>query len=149
VTQGRYADPRAVRYLTDTLVARARKAARYWFERVTPLDDFVVGDDGALCFRDLLVAHGLTRDTATAMRYGARALDYAGRPVAWTPTLEAAPTGRGGACVRSLPAVADHDGYTIVELHVERPRGRRLAPVSVHVARAPQTGRLRVIGVRR
>ena len=37
-------DPRARAYLIDTLVARQRKTARYWFARVSPLDSFEVDD---------------------------------------------------------------------------------------------------------
>lgn len=54
-----YEDPRAVPYLQNVLVERRDKIARYWFDRVAPLDFFHV-QDGALRFRDLALDLGLT-----------------------------------------------------------------------------------------
>jgi len=54
-----YEDPRAVQYLTQTLIERRDTIARYWFSRVAPLDFFHV-QDGALQFRDLALDLGLT-----------------------------------------------------------------------------------------
>jgi len=54
-----YEDPRAVQYLTQTLIERRDTIARYWFSRVAPLDFFQV-QGGALRFRDLALDLGLT-----------------------------------------------------------------------------------------
>src|SRR5205085_12364741 len=41
IETAQYSDPRASQYMLDTLVARQRATARYWFDRVAPLDAFV------------------------------------------------------------------------------------------------------------
>lgn len=53
-----YEDPRAPEYLFRTLRERRDKIARYWFDRVAPLDFFQV-KNGALEFRDLAVDIGI------------------------------------------------------------------------------------------
>jgi hypothetical protein len=54
-----YEDPRAPGYLRKTLIERRDKVARYWFDRVAPLDFFHV-ENGVLRFRDLAMDLGLT-----------------------------------------------------------------------------------------
>ena len=46
VEQARYSDPRATDYMTRILIERQRKTARYWFDRVNPLDGFEVSKLG-------------------------------------------------------------------------------------------------------
>jgi len=147
VEQGRYSDPRAVAYLTDTLVKRQRKTARYWFERVNPLDRFAVQRSGGgdeLCFDDLTVKHQL--DGAPA-RYHGRAFDYEGRSLEWRAT--SAPPVAGRTCVENLPRSPSRNGYLIVELRTERRGLAELPPTLVHLAVDPRSGHLRVIGLRR
>ena len=48
--------PRAVEYLTDTLVARQRATEAYWYARVNPLDRFAMNGD-ALCFETSRFRH--------------------------------------------------------------------------------------------
>lgn len=55
-----YEDPRARTYLARVLRERRDKIARYWFERIAPLDFFDVAD-GALRFHDLAVDTRLER----------------------------------------------------------------------------------------
>jgi len=55
-----YEDPRAPVYLFQVLHERRDKVARYWFDRVAPLDYFEVRD-GVLRFHDLAVDVGLTQ----------------------------------------------------------------------------------------
>lgn len=52
-----YEDPRARDYLQKMLVQRRDKIARYWFEKVAPLDFFQV-ERGTLLFHDLAVDLG-------------------------------------------------------------------------------------------
>ena len=52
-----YQDPRARDYLRRMLVQRRDKIARYWFDRVAPLDFFQV-EGGTLLFHDLAVDLG-------------------------------------------------------------------------------------------
>jgi hypothetical protein len=148
VEAGQYDDPRAVDYLTETLVGRQRVTARYWLDRTSPLDDFTVErtDDGdeRLCYRDLVTAHRLDPERAPR-RYLASAFDFAGAPLGDVAVERAA--GRGRRCTGPLPRATDHDGYTIVSLEVEA--GERALPaVEVHLAR-DASARLRVIGVER
>jgi hypothetical protein len=65
VEAAHYEDPRARDYLVRNLIVRRDKIARYWFDRVAPLDFFSV-QDGVLSFSDLAVDIGLV---------GARAYD--------------------------------------------------------------------------
>ncbi|HTE50525.1 MAG TPA: hypothetical protein VK698_06640 [Kofleriaceae bacterium] len=147
VEQGQFSDPRAVPYLTETLIQRQRKTARYWFALVNPLDRFEVsrGDRGArLCFEDLTVRYKLDGEPT---HYSARAFDYDGQALDWTGRAVPGPDGR--ACVEGVRPAASHDGYTVIELRTER-RGADLPPTLIHIAAERRGGgRLRVIGLRR
>jgi hypothetical protein len=59
VDAAHFEDPRAVDFLTRSLIERRDKTARFWFARVAPLDFFEVRD-GALRFHDLSADLGLT-----------------------------------------------------------------------------------------
>lgn len=52
VETGQFTDPRALEYLTATLVKRRDQIGRYYFERVLPLDRFAI-QNGVLHFEDL------------------------------------------------------------------------------------------------
>jgi len=58
VQAARYEDPRATRFLIESLIQRRDKIARYWFGRVAPLDFFTV-DESTLRFHDLATDLGL------------------------------------------------------------------------------------------
>ncbi len=138
VEAGRFTDPRAVEYITDTLVARQRKTAAYWYDRVNPLDHFAVDD--ALCFDDLAIAQGYVAGETTT--YSITPRDTEGRPVGMTAAL---PAGPGGRTCTALPALdGSREGYTIFE--VTTVRARMHGTTYVHVARDP-SGVPRVIGV--
>jgi hypothetical protein len=136
VTAGRLTDPVAERYLVDTLVARQRMTAAYWFERASPLDDSVAG--GRLCVTDLALRYQLTRATTRYTIYGYGA---DGKLIATTP-VSADSSGR--ACSASLPLAPGADRYTIYR--VESSRGTPAIQIYVadDPARAP-----RVIGIHR
>ncbi len=57
----RYEDPRASSYIRQVLIERRDKVARYWFQRIAPLDFFYV-ENGALRFHDLAVDLGLAKE---------------------------------------------------------------------------------------
>lgn len=80
-----FEDPRAKPYLLDALTERRDKVARFWFERVAPLDFFHV-DGGLLRFRDLAVDRRLEAPRA----YEARILLENGERRDMTITLPAA-----------------------------------------------------------
>ncbi|MEO7095036.1 MAG: hypothetical protein ABI175_17385, partial [Polyangiales bacterium] len=53
VEEAKFTDPRAAKYMIDTLLYRQRKTGRYWFDRVAPLDAFAIetpADKPMLCF---------------------------------------------------------------------------------------------------
>ncbi len=143
VEAGRFSDPRAVDYLTDTLVARQHATAAYWFARVDPLDRFEVGASDTLCFDDLAVRYQLI--DGAAAHYAIDAFDGDGRALG--PRVELAATSDGHACTAQLAlAPRDHAaGYTILRLTSTRPGFS--GETFVHVAREPRAGALRVIGV--
>ena len=133
VEAAHYTEPLATEYLTDTIVARQRKTAEYWFARVNPLDGFHMSG-AQLCFDDLAVKYRITAEPTT---YAATTFDRDGTQLASSTSPE--------TCTRALALGHDTDAYTIVELQTQRDdyAGRTL----VHIARNRSTGELRVIGV--
>ena len=142
VESGRLSDPRAVEYLTDTLVARQRATARYWFARVNPLDRFTAAADASLCFDDLALVYQLG-SSADATRYRVTTYDVDGRPLGWTGSTEPGRDGR--ACTAPLELAVAFGGYTIVRVQTLRPDFA--GETFVHIARDPASGAPRVIGI--
>jgi hypothetical protein len=141
VDTGRLSDPKAADYLVDTLVARQRATARYWFWRVNPLDGFTA-DATEVCFDDLLLTHKLGAVTDRT-RYRIRTYDRGGHALATDRTVLADPSGR--TCTAELALAPGDDGYTIVRL--DTARLWFTGTTYVHLARDPDTGAPRVIGI--
>jgi hypothetical protein len=144
VEEAQFSDPRSAAYLTTTLIRRQRITARYWFDRVAPLDAFTVehAANGTLnlCFTDLAFWYRLdTRPTT----YALDAFDHDANPTAFPRELAASNTGR--TCTLNLPR--SPDGYTIVRLRVRR-GAVEMPAVEVHLGSAP-SGHATVIGLRR
>lgn len=62
VKEGQYSDPEVEKYIADTLIKRREKIGRYWYSKVSPLDRFVLKEEGGsvnLHFTDLGVSGGL------------------------------------------------------------------------------------------
>lgn len=140
VEEARFSDPGASAYLLETLIARQRATARYWFDRVAPLDAFAVEGD-ALAFIDLLLAYRL-RDVTT--RYIVESFDRSGHRLGEPRIADRTLDGTVRVDFAVSPAT---DAYTMVRIRVLR-ESRAMSPVDVHVARAGG-GQLRVIGLRR
>ena len=145
VASMRLSDPRAVDYLTRTLIERQRATARHAFSQVNPLDRFEVVSTAAgpvVCFADLLLTHGLdtVHDQTT---YTSTSFDRAGRVIGASRTRRAA--SRGHSCTAPFVVAREPDRYTIVRIETTRPNFVRAT--LVHVARAPDTGQLRVLGI--
>lgn len=137
---GQFEDPRAIDYLVGVLVGRQRKTARYWFDRIAPIDAPRF-EHGRLCVRDLAVAH----DLATAPRsYAATIYDWHGT-VLGTAAAEPAHAD-GTVCIADLRYGAARGGYTIVRLDVTG-GARRLPSVEVHIVAGPRAPR--VVGIER
>jgi hypothetical protein len=144
VETGKLSDPRSVEYVTDTLVARQRATAAYWFARVNPLDRFAAYHD-RVCFDDLAITYDFAPSATT--RYAITRYDRDGRELARTATdaltsVAASPDGR--TCIPlSLPA--GRDGYAIVRVTTTRPDFT--GSTDAHIARDPASGAPRVIGI--
>jgi len=144
VEEARFSDPRAARYMVDTLVARQRKVAQYWFAKVSPLDHFIVtpGSTGfvTLCFDDLALTYGIERVSG---RYQISVYDRASRAV---PGGSLVSSVAGHTCLE-VPVAAGADHYTIVRIAAQR-GGRTRPAVRVHLAQTTR-GVIEVIGLRR
>ncbi|HEY5950844.1 MAG TPA: hypothetical protein VIV40_35370 [Kofleriaceae bacterium] len=132
-------DPRAAAWLVEALIARQRKTAKYWFERVNPLDEFKATDRG-LCFKDLSIIYSFAQARAT--HYRATFFDRNGKRLARGQRFE--PNTSGVTC-SPLQLSAGHEGYTIVRLDTTRPGFA--GSTYVHVARDERTLAPRVIGI--
>jgi len=140
VEAGQFSDPRAVEYLTDTLVARQRATEAYWFSRVNPLVDFAADED-SVCFDDLAIDVGLV--PAAATRYEVTSYDARMRPLGGVAAVGAAAS--GPTCTPPLAKSTAGDGYTIVK--IETRRSGFSGHTFVHLARDPSSGAWHVIGV--
>lgn len=138
VAAGQLSDPRAVRWLTEALIARQRMTAAYWFERVNPLDEFRVTTN-RLCFDDLAIVYAFRPPAGT--HYALTFFDRNEQRVATTTTE---PSTRGVACA-PLHLSNGAEGYTIVRIVTTRPGF--VGATYVHVARDRRTGAPRVIGI--
>jgi hypothetical protein len=138
VDAAKLSDARAAAWLVDALIIRQRKTARYWFDRVNPVDEIVANERG-LCFKDLAIAYAMA--DAALTRYTLAYFDRKGKRVA-SETLAATRT--GGACA-PLRLAPNDDGYTIVRVTTTRPSFKR--STFVYVARDESTSAPRVIGI--
>jgi hypothetical protein len=132
VDAGRLTDPKAAEYITDTLVARQRATARFWFERTSALDGFAFAN-GELCFDDLLRKHALSAAAAT---YTLAVFDEAGKQVTQHAPLLA-------KSARTCSSVTLED-YSIIRITTKRLGTAH--DIYVHVARDAGP---RVIGIYR
>ncbi len=138
VDSARFSDARAASWLVDALIARQRITARYWFERVNPLDEFTI-DGETLCFKDLYLAHAFA--PARTSSYALSFFDGAGHRIG-DQQIRARD---GGVSCAPAPLARDGDGYTIVRIDTTRPRFT--GTTYIHLARAPTTNAPRVIGI--
>ena len=149
VLAAQFADPRATDALTDILLARRDKTARYWLARVNPLRDFTLASTAEnrarLCFVDLELDERVNPRARPETVYRAEVFDEAGRSLARLPDARA--TGRDG-CLPELAIASDREGYTIVRIHTLR-AGRARPAVEVHLARDPVANLPRIIGISR
>lgn len=138
VDTAKLTDPRAAAWLVDAIIARQRKTAGYWFQRVNPLDEISVADD-TLCFKDLAIAHAFAH--AQTSHYTLTLYRRDGTPLG---SVQAAAAGSGVTCTKVRLADGP-EAYTIVRIDTMRPRFK--GTTYVHLARAPETGAPRVIGI--
>lgn len=147
VAEGKYHDPRAAEYVIRMLEARRDKIARFWFDRVPPLD-FFTWREGTLRFRDLGVERELYPGTSPRYRLRAAGCDVERHAGTWSDWNEVA---EPAADLAALTAMSTGDGrrdaerpFLVVEAQVDRGHGFSRA-VRIYVA--PASGR--VIAVER
>ena len=134
VDQGRYRDARTAEYMTRTLAERRDKICRYWFDRVAPLDFFVVRGD-ELVWQDLGLRNGLHENSRYRARVRGVGADREGDDAPWQSIA--------GTAVR-LDSVGGASAFLEIETQVDR--GEGFGPsVRCYVARASG----RVVEVRR
>ena len=72
VEKADYPDPEAAEYLLQNIIERRDKTGRYWFDKVCPLDNFIIENSKVgsqvLYFKDIAIETGLESD-GTAYRY--------------------------------------------------------------------------------
>ena len=144
VEAGRFSDPRAIEYLTDTLVARQRATVAYWFARVNPLDHFSVDstqNHHEICFDDLAITAHLVPSNLT--RYAITSYDFAGRQL----DARANVAGNGGHTCAALHLEHRADDSRYIIVRISTMRSSFAGDTFVHVARDPRTQTAHVIGV--
>lgn len=137
VEQGQYRDAATTDYMVRTLAERREKICRYWFDRVAPLDFFVVRGPN-LFWQDLGLRNEVYPRTA---RYRARvrAVD-AGRDGPAAEWIEL------GTTSVALDVQRATDQWPFLEVEVQVDRGEGFGPgVRCYVARASR----RVVEVQR
>ncbi len=137
VAQGAYRNPTAAEYVARVLGERRDKIARYWFERVPPLDFFRIVDS-VFRFQDLAVERGISPETAR-YRLRAAATSATRRVAEWTEWIALDRTELPFDRILGSANVARHgaDAFPFLAIDVEVNRGNRWSdPVRVFVARA-------------
>ena len=135
VAEGKYPDPEAARYISRTLAERRDKIARYFFDRVSPLDFFRY-EDGILQFHDLGAERGIYPGQTPRYRYRVAAVtperDRAGR-TGWIETAQRAIDIVGSG---TLEATSPSE-YPFVQVELQANFGERwIQSVTVYAARA-------------
>ncbi|MBA2541106.1 MAG: hypothetical protein H0V17_15810 [Deltaproteobacteria bacterium] len=137
IEAGRFTDPRAAPTLLEAMIARQRTTARYWFQRVSPVDEIVV-DGARMCFVDLAMRHRLEAAPAS---FTVGSYDATGRATA--APVKTVSDADGKACVAVTPGNGEAH-YTI--LRIDSSRG--VPGTLVHIAE-DAGGKQRVIGIHR
>jgi hypothetical protein len=143
VEAARLSDPRAVEWLTDAIIARQRKTARYWFWKVNPLDGFATSgrtDARQVCFQDLAIAYAFApaRDTTYTVTSYTRTNRRIG-------SVNVRALDGGASCAPIQVALDDPESYTIVRIETRRPDFK--GSTYVHIAQEPHSSAMRVIGI--
>ena len=138
VATGKYRNPDAARWIARGMAERRDKIARYWFDRVPPLDFFAF-DQGALRFRDLGVERGIYLDNTSAYRIRVAACNAERGKAAWSAWIDNErpefDLGAGPAAEAIAREDAARRPFVAVEASVGR-SGKWSDPVRVYVARA-------------
>jgi len=143
VEQGAYEDPRAIDYLTRTLLERQLATGRAWFSRVSPLDQFAIDDAARLSFA---TSRSSTSAIRPVTRYVARSVRLR-RPRARVARRCRRRSPRELAGAARLPR--PHDGYTIVRAERGARRPCTCTTVRIHMRTRSAGAYAARVGIRR
>jgi hypothetical protein len=143
VHEAHYQDPRAANYLVRVLEERRDRIARFWFDRVPPLDFFSLTGEG-VTFHDLGVDRRLYPAEVTRYRYRWAAVTEDREAAAWGDWLQTSlpivplPTGvESGEDGLDAARSADLDRYPFLALQCQVDRGDGWSQtVTVYLARS-------------
>jgi hypothetical protein len=149
VAEGQYQDPRSAAYITQTLIERQRKIGRHYLTATSALEAFSVSETSGtarVCFDDPVIAYFGRGEPllASSTRHRVKSWDFGGRQLPFRGEAPGAPR----VCLDGVTAAVDHEGYTIVDIETSR-AGTATNRLLLHIARAPESQALRVIGIRR
>jgi len=144
VARAEYQNPEAARTMTRLLAARRDKVAQYAFDRVPPLDFFVIDSSGVLAFHDLGAERGIYPSARNRYRVRATAAGAdrgTGRWSAWVESETPMTRLNSGEFREALgePRLGRPDEhrppFLALECEVDRGAGWS-RPVTVYIARA-------------
>jgi len=138
VAEGKYRNPDAARWIARNMSERRDKIARYWFDRVPPLDFFAL-DQGAFRFRDLGVERGISKSDRSRYRIRVALADAARNKTEWSAWIESGKPefdlGAGPAAAAIAREDAARRPFVAVEVNVSR-SDKWSNPVRAYVARS-------------
>jgi hypothetical protein len=143
VAEAQYEDPAAADWMVRVLGERRDIIARYFFDRIPPLDFFQMADSG-LRFHDLGTERGLYPDRATSYRYRIGDATPDGRVAERGPWVEGAETVLEIDRRTDSPAAREMRPFLAVDIQVDRGMGWS-GTVRVFIARQSE----RVVRVER
>jgi hypothetical protein len=138
VATGSYPSPEAAEWIVRALGIRRDAIARYFFDRVAPLDFFTT-DDGVLRFHDLGVERGIYSAATTLYRARAAAVTRERVRSGWTSWLSLDDTLVNLSATNSLvaPPGGDTGRYPFLAVEVQASRqGRWSESVVVYLSRS-------------
>ncbi len=137
VAEGRYTNPAAAEWIVRVLAERRDIIARYFFDRVPPLDFFRL-DAGRLSWHDLGAARGLYDPSTSRYRTRVAPASARGDEGPWGPWAEVEhPAIDLATLTRDLPTGSpERPAFTAVDLQVRRGTGGWSAPARVYIAAA-------------
>jgi hypothetical protein len=143
VQKARYSDPRATRYMTETLIARRDKVLAVWLNVVCPVVDPVLAGDGALTFTNAAVA---ARAATPGQSYQLRWFRFDNATATRTPVAE--PQTVTATSARAPSGILDSGDYVGVEVTAHHPQQPGWARPSTFFFRRTSAG-WTLVGVER
>jgi hypothetical protein len=145
VESGKYSNETAADYLLEQLILRRDAIGKYWFDRISPLDDFELkeeSDGTKLLFKDIAIATGLE---TTSLGYVVE-MEIDGVLASFEVKKSAAtPDGYFFA------SIGDLDFNDIATLKVgKKESGNKIDKyVHIYISRSNETGGLEIVGIYR